>query len=207
MPHVATTEIRHWIEGLQDTDAVRREEARTRLINETYDRLQRHTCRIRNLHFPQVSDATDDVHQGVMLRLWKALESFRPANVGAFFSLAAKHIRYELLDRVRARRPDGTEQRDSAAAASRQSLDPTDGGTAPDDVVAWTEFHQLIERLPPDAKEIVDLLFYWGFTHREAAELLEVPETTVQSRWRNARVRLALAMRETLPGLNDSENP
>src|SRR5688572_6458818 len=121
MPQAAPPEIRNWIEGLEDADPARREAARTRLINETYDRLQPHTCRIRNLHFPQVADATDDVHQGVMLRLWKALETFRPASVGAFFSLAAKHIRYELLDRVRARRPDVADGKNHSATASHVS--------------------------------------------------------------------------------------
>jgi RNA polymerase sigma-70 factor (ECF subfamily) len=195
----ATTEIRTWIEDLADADPARREAARSRLINETYDRLQRHTCRIRNTQFPQVADATDDVHQGVMLRLWKALETFRPASVGAFFSLAAKHIRYELLDRVRAGKPGVAERGDPAATASHFSAEPADDGLAPEDAASWAEFHQKIEQLPADAKEIVDLLFYWGFTHKEAAEVLEVPETTIQSRWRSARVHLALAMRDTLP--------
>ncbi len=48
-------------------------------------------------------------------------------------------------------------------------------------------------------RQVVDLLFFGGFSQQEAAETLGVPLTTVQWRWRTVKIKLALAGSDFLP--------
>src|SRR5437868_10813669 len=71
------------------------------------DQLLRHACaRLERLarHMLHTHPAvqrwaqTDDVLQGALLRLARALQSVRPANAREFFALAAQQVRRELID-------------------------------------------------------------------------------------------------------------
>ncbi len=79
---------------------------------------------------------------------------------------------------------------------------PRDPGTDTDDpalLADWTEFHDEIEALPAEEKEIFDLLWYQGLPQAEAAALLGVTERVVRYRWRAARVRLHQRLGGRLP--------
>ncbi len=54
----------------------------------------------------------------------------------------------------------------------------------------WTEFHQQVEALPEDEREVFNLLWYGELTQAEAAEILGIAVRTVIRRWQAARVRL-----------------
>jgi RNA polymerase sigma-70 factor (ECF subfamily) len=48
----------------------------------------------------------------------------------------------------------------------------------------------LIEKLKPEHKIILDLVYFEGFTHVEVAEKLDIPLGTVKTRLRNAIITL-----------------
>ena len=50
---------------------------------------------------------------------------------------------------------------------------------------------EAIERLPDDEREVVELLFFYGYSQPEAGEILGVHEDTVKRRWSRARVKIA----------------
>ncbi len=66
---------------------------------------------------------------------------------------------------------------------------------------AWCEFHERVRHLPPEEREVVDLLFYQELTQGEAAELLRVTKRTVQRRWQAALLRLHAALKDHWPGV------
>ena len=55
-------------------------------------------------------------------------------------------------------------------------------------------FHEAVERLPAEERELFGLLWYQGMTHAQAAEALGVATKTVQRRWASARLFLEEAL-------------
>ncbi len=60
--------------------------------------------------------------------------------------------------------------------------------------MAWTEFHEHVERLGAEEREVFDLLWYQEFTQEDAAALLGLSVKTVSRRWREARLHLGQAL-------------
>jgi RNA polymerase sigma-70 factor (ECF subfamily) len=145
-------------------------------------------------------EQTDDVFQGAMLRLCRALEDVTPATPREFFRLAALQIRRELIDLARHHfRPAGAGagQRPQPPAGG---LDPADSSLDPGPLAEWGEFHEQIGRLPEEEREVFDLLWYQGLSHPEAAELLQLSTKTIQRRWQAACLRLYAALGGHMPG-------
>jgi RNA polymerase sigma factor (sigma-70 family) len=66
--------------------------------------------------------------------------------------------------------------------------DPTND---PLNLADWTEFHEQVDRLPPGAREVFDLLWYGGLAPAEVAVELGVSVRTVKRHWREARLLLS----------------
>jgi RNA polymerase sigma-70 factor (ECF subfamily) len=67
-------------------------------------------------------------------------------------------------------------------------------GDEPKDAAEWTEFHQHVDALPDEEKEVVNLLWYEGLTQEEAGKLLGISLRTVKRRWHSARTKLYEAL-------------
>ena len=67
----------------------------------------------------------------------------------------------------------------------------------PEDLSAWSLFHEQVERLPDELRETFNLLYYEGLSQEESANVLGVSVSTVKRRWQEARVRLHDELGET----------
>jgi RNA polymerase sigma factor (sigma-70 family) len=180
-------------------------EAREQLVERACERLQRLTRRLLD-DFPSVRrwESTDDVFQRFVLNLYRSLNEVRPQNARAFLGLAAVQIRRKLLDLARHYRLENqacspNERQSQAERAEQGSIDSVPHLTAgPATLQRWTEFHQLVEQLPTEEREVMDLLYYQGMSQSEAAQILEVSERTVKRRWREARLRLHKLLGDSL---------
>jgi RNA polymerase sigma factor (sigma-70 family) len=63
----------------------------------------------------------------------------------------------------------------------------------------WRCFHEEVEKLPVEEREVVGLRFYHGWTDAEIAELFGVAERTVRRRWASGCSRLSEALKGELP--------
>lgn len=135
---------------------------------------------------------SDDVLQNASLRLVRALESVEPRSMRDFYALAALQIRRELVDLSRHHfGPHGqAAHHDSRGGDSRPPPEPSDWSHEPGGLVQWREFHERIETLPEDEREVVGLLYYQGLTQAEAATVLDVNVRTIQRRWHAALLTL-----------------
>ena len=70
-----------------------------------------------------------------------------------------------------------TPDKPSAVALYEQA----DGSHNPSRLAAWCEFHQQVERLPEEEREVYELIYYHQLGHTEAATLLEVSARTVSA--------------------------
>jgi RNA polymerase sigma-70 factor (ECF subfamily) len=193
-----TTELRGLIGRIRGGDRAARDD----LLRAVGGRLERLARKMLG-RFPNVRRwaETGDVLQNALLRLLRSLETVEPASTRAFFGLAAEHIRRELLDLARHYYgPEGLGANHAshfrAGADSRQAPEPADRAEPDEELERWRRFHEGVERLPAEEREVVGLVFYHGWKQAEVAALLQVSERTVRRWWQSALLRMNGALGE-----------
>jgi RNA polymerase sigma factor (sigma-70 family) len=158
-------------------------------------------ARINLKRFPTVSrwEGAEDVLQNACIRLIRSLAVVRPENTRVFYHLAATHIRRELLDMARKYRsmippPAGISNDDG----TNQQADVPDRATL-EDLTDWEAFHLAVEKLPPEEREVIGLVFYHGWTHKKIAELFRVDERTIRRWWKSANENMSAMLRDKNP--------
>jgi RNA polymerase sigma-70 factor (ECF subfamily) len=63
----------------------------------------------------------------------------------------------------------------------------------------WARFHEQVEALPGEEREVFNLLWYEGLSQGEVAALLGVGLRTVKRRWQKARLLLYEGLRGEPP--------
>ena len=175
--------IQGCLDRLRSGDAAARDE----LLRHAYGRLQRLARKLLQ-GYPGVRrwDQTDDVLQNSLLRLLRTLQTIRPETPRDFFNLAAVHIRRELLDLARRAKGKGTVPLDPAGSSDPRAPEPAAPASADADTDRWVRFHEAVDALPVEEREVVGLVFYHGWTQAQIAELFQVDERTVRRRWASA---------------------
>jgi len=206
MTHEAITQL---VQRLRGGDA----QAREQLAAAVYERLVRLSRKMLREGSQAVRrwEQTEDLAHAAWFRIQRALEdpAVEVRDQVHFYRLAARHIRFELIDLYR--RHTGTmgtaanHQTSPVAAESHLRTGSGDGerfsanSTAdPRRLAAWGEFHQAVESLPEKEREVMDLLWYQGLKQQEAADLLRVDVKTIKRRWRDVKIHLSELLEENL---------
>jgi len=185
----STTWLHQQIERLRTGDV----DAQEALVQAVGARLRRIVGRMLQ-GYPGVRAAadTDDVLQNTFIRLLTALRKVRPESTRDFFQLAAFLTRQELIDLLR-----GCVRRQADALA----VEVAAPGPTPDHLDAWLHFHQAVEQLPADQREVVSLTFYHGWPQANIAEVMGVDVRTVRRHWAAGCLRLRETLLEELDEL------
>jgi len=192
-----TTVLVQLLERMQGGDRGARDE----LVRAFQTRLE-HLARKMLTRYPRVGRwvEVEDVLQGSLMRLLRALESVQPTSTRAFFGLAAEQMRRELLDL--GRHFYGPEGEGANLASvhedpgeSRPGFEPPDRRDDDNDLERWCQFHQEVEKLPAQEREIVGLIYYHGWTQAQVAELFQVNVRTVRRWWETSLVKLHRALK------------
>lgn len=128
----------------------------------------------------------EEVTQEVFLKLWQKSALYE-ATRGRFSSWLLTVTRFAAIDRLRheSRRPPLTDKHPTPMGeVARQAWQ---------DHARWQqgqELRLLLEQLPPEQRQVVELAFFAGMTHRELADYLNLPLGTVKSRLRLALEKL-----------------
>jgi RNA polymerase sigma factor (sigma-70 family) len=143
---------------------------------------------------PPLNLETDELLDGVVAELLKALREVRPQTVRQFFALANQHMRWQLNDL--ARRLD---EQPRAAALAESGVAAPPGSS--DSCLSQDARRMLraIEGLPEDEREVFELVRIQGLTHAEAAGVVGVSVKTVQRRLNRARLLLAERLADLRP--------
>jgi RNA polymerase sigma-70 factor, ECF subfamily len=133
-----------------------------------------------------------EVMQETYLAVWRAAGGYAGASaggsaVGWIWTIAARRLVDAFRRRAhQANPPAGAAEPATAPAAEEQHLDAAVGGDIGD----------ALRSLAPDLRQVLQATVLDGLSTREAAVLLGLPENTVKSRARRARI----AMRGALAG-------
>jgi RNA polymerase sigma factor (sigma-70 family) len=153
-------------------------------------------------------EETDDVFSGAALRLSKALRSVTPESPQHFYRLAALQIRRELKELVRRHSRENRVQVRNASDAdgstdstsNPQISDPSDVTHDPGRLMQWIEFHDRVEQLPLEQREVFEAIWYHQISQTDAAEALGISRRTVIRRWQAACLELHQYLEGLLPG-------
>jgi RNA polymerase sigma factor (sigma-70 family) len=197
----STKRLHKWLDDLQAGDPAAKEEL-LRSVSGRLERLARKMLR----SFPGVRRwaETGDVLQNASLRLLRALAEVRPASTREFFALAAEQMRRELLDLSRHfYGPEGQGANHASQAAPKDSpaaaCEPPQRADDAPELERWREFHEAVEQLPAEEREVMGLTFYHGWTQAQIAELFQVDERTIRRRWQSACLHLNRLVEQKLP--------
>jgi RNA polymerase sigma factor (sigma-70 family) len=143
---------------------------------------------------PPLNLQVDEMLGAVVERLLKAMRSVKPGNVRQFFALANRHMRWELNDLARRLDKESRAQqmRESQVAAP---ADSSASGLTPNAL----RILDAIEALPPDEREVFELVRVQGMTQPAAAAVLSVSPKTVQRRLNRAILILAESLGDLQP--------
>jgi len=189
-----TTQLQHWLNRIQSGHA----DAKNEIIEHTCERLRRltHQMMLRNPRVRRWAE-TDDVLQNAMIRLHRSLAAVQPESPQQFYGLAATQIRRELIDLARHYYgAEGQGANHHTDGEGRILPEHGDASVKPDTLDDWTAFHEAVEAMPDEQKQVVDLLWYEGLTQPEAATMMGVSLKTVKRRWQAARLALRSQLSE-----------
>src|SRR4051812_9531965 len=174
---VDTVQLHNWLDRMRGGDNAARDD----LLRHVCGRLER-LARKMLRRFPRVQHwvQTDDVLQNALMRLLRALEQVRPDSMRDFFGLAATQMRRELLDLARHFfGPQGAgahaagQPGENTVSGAADPADPADRVETREDLERWCLFHQQVEQLPLEEREVVGLIFYHGWTQAQVADLFQ----------------------------------
>ena len=130
-------------------------------------------------------EIAQDILQEVFLKIWKNIDNYNPSK-GRLYTWLLNITRNYAIDHFRS--SDFQHQNkiqnleDSVSAVDKQMQ-----GTMLSDHIGLKE---TIAELKPEYKQMIDLLYYKGYTHDEVANEFNIPLGTVKTRIRTAIMQL-----------------
>ncbi|WP_423148596.1 RNA polymerase sigma factor [Rubrolithibacter danxiaensis] len=133
----------------------------------------------------QHQEIAEDVLQESFIKIWNSFDSFDPSK-GRLFTWMVNIARNLSIDKIRSK--------DYRNNSKNQDIENTvnfideQQNTGLNTEVLGVK--NLVEQLKPEHKSILDLVYFRGYTHVEAAEELGLPLGTVKTRLRTAIITL-----------------
>ncbi|NIJ51832.1 RNA polymerase sigma factor [Dyadobacter arcticus] len=125
-------------------------------------------------------DSAADVMQDAFLKIWKNIGSYN-AEKGTLFTWILNVARNTAIDRLRYEfKTDKILHLDSVSDG--QLI----GASIFNPIPATIDLRSIVERLLPERKILIDLVYFQGYTHEEVSQNLSIPLGTVKSRIRKA---------------------
>ncbi len=125
------------------------------------------------------SHLAEEVTQDVFLKLWQKSQRY-DSRRGSFSTWLLSVTRFAAIDRLR--------REGRIPVASLQPGDQSEPAIADQfQERAWEQgqhLRLLLEQLPPEQRQLIELAYFGGMAHRDLAEHLNLPLGTVKSRLR-----------------------
>jgi RNA polymerase sigma factor (TIGR02999 family) len=181
------TPVTQILNAIQNGD----QQAASQLLPLIYDELRKLAAHRLAREAPgQTLQATALVHEAY-LRLVKSDQDMQWNSKGHFFGAAAEAMRRILVERARSK-----QSIKGGGGHHRQELpEIAVEAPVPDiDLLALDEALKKLEEQDPRKAQLVKLRFFAGLTNAEAAEALEISQSTADNDWAYARCWLRVAI-------------
>ena len=159
-----------------------------------FERLYKYYApRLKHYMIRQGADgaAADDLAQEAMVQVWRKAEQYDPARASpsAWIYRIARNLRIDKLRRQKLHEVELTVEAEKAD-------DGNSGHEAASEQIDAQLLRKVVEALPGEQMEVVQLAFFEGLSHTEVGQRLSIPLGTVKSRLRLAFGKLRTAVGE-----------
>ena len=121
-------------------------------------------------------EEAEDVLQEAFVKIWKNIETYNQSK-GRLYTWMLNITRNSAIDKLRSKGFNNS-KKNLSSDNFVHLLDDSNKLTSMIDSIGLREF---VKKLKPKCIQIIDLLFFKGFTQQEAAEELEIPLGTVKT--------------------------
>ena len=136
-------------------------------------------------------EEAEDVLQEVFIKIWKNIDSYSEAK-GRVYTWMLNIARNTSIDKLRSKGFNNN-QKNLSSDNFVHILDDNSKTINQIDAIGIKEF---IKKLKPKCIQIIDLLFFKGYTQQETSDELEIPLGTVKTQNRNCMNELRLLINE-----------
>lgn len=126
------------------------------------------------------TEEAEDVLQEVFVKIWKNLDSYDESK-GRFYTWIINIARNTSIDKLRSKDYNNS-QKNLPTDNFVNILGSSDILANKVDAIGIQEF---VKKLKPKCIQVIDLLFFKGFTQKEASEELDIPLGTIKTHHRN----------------------
>ena len=123
----------------------------------------------------------EDILQEAFLKIWNNAESYE-ASKGRLFTWMMNICRNAAIDKMRSKGYKAGKKTTSDETVLYENPTKIYDDIKPDTI----GIKDLVNKLKPEWKELVDLIYFKGYTHQEVADELDMPLGTVKTRLRSA---------------------
>ena len=127
----------------------------------------------------------EDVLQEVFIKIWKNMQGYDPDR-GRLYTWMINIARNSVIDYLRSRQ-NQKDSRNQPIDDSQKDLHNYNPSEQKTDNIG---LRQLVEKLPPNHKEVIDMVYFKGYTQDETSRELKIPLGTVKTRVRSAIITL-----------------
>ena len=125
-------------------------------------------------------EESEDILQETFVKIWKNIESYDESK-GRFYTWILNISRNASIDRLRSK-GFNNRQKNLSSDNFVHLLDESNKMNHKIDTIGIREF---VKKLKPKSIQILDLLFFKGYTQQEASEELQIPLGTIITQNRN----------------------
>ena len=136
-------------------------------------------------------EEAEDVLQEVFIKIWKNIDSYNESK-GRLYTWMLNIARNTSIDKLRSKGFNNN-QKNLSSDNFVHILDDNSKTINQIDAIGIKEF---IKKLKPKCIQIMDLLFFKGYTQQETSDELEIPLGTVKTQNRNCMNELRLLINE-----------
>jgi len=138
-------------------------------------------------------EVAEDVLQDSFVKIWKCILLY-DSSKGRLFTWMANLAKNLAIDHIRSKSAGNTSKTDDIVNISSEQIDQKSYVNLNTDTIG---VKSLISLLKSDQKRIVDMIYFQGYTHIQASELLEIPLGTIKTKLRSSILSLRKHFGET----------
>lgn len=124
-------------------------------------------------------ERANDLMQDVFVKIWKNMQNYNP-DKGRLYTWMLNIAKNSSIDFLRLVE-NKIEIQDISTAVYE-----VDGRISEEIALTQSEMQELVSKLRPDRKQLIDLAYFEGYTQEEIAKNLAIPLGTVKTRMRSA---------------------
>ena len=125
-------------------------------------------------------EEAEDVLQEVFIKIWKNIDSYNESK-GRFYTWMLNIARNSTIDKLRSKNFNNSQKNLTADNFVNQLEDSNKLVNLVDSM----GIQEVVKKLKPKCIQIIDLLFFKGYTQQEASDELAIPLGTVKTQNRN----------------------